>query len=87
MEPGADDGPRAADHGGRRRRLRTAPTVPATLEHCWVSDVHGRLPALLLEWRRTGTGFQGRVVRPVYDEAEGWLIVEEWLDSSLLSPI
>ena len=52
-----------------------------------MSDVHGRLPALLLEWRRTGTGFQGRVVRPVYDEAEGWLIVEEWLDSSLLSPI
>lgn len=63
------------------------PPVPATLKHCWVSDVHGRLPALLLEWRRTGTGFQGRVVRPVYDEAEGWLIVEEWLDSSLLSPI
>jgi hypothetical protein len=61
------------------------PTAPSTLKHCWVNDRHGRLPALLLEWRRTESGYQGRVVRPV--EEEGcWLVVEEWLPASFLDP-
>ena len=61
------------------------PPVPSELKHCWVNDVHGRLPALLLEWRRTAAGYQGRVVRPVLD-ADGWLIIEEWLPAQLLEP-
>ena len=41
------------------------------LKHRWVTaDEHGRLPALLLEWRETPDGWQARVVRP-------WLDVED----------
>ena len=60
------------------------PPVPA-VKHCWVSDGHGRLPALLLEWRRAESGYQGRVVRPVPD-ADGWVLVEEWLPADRLGP-
>jgi hypothetical protein len=60
-----------------------APAAP--VKHCWVTDDHGRLPALLLEWRRTASGFQGRVVRPVPDE-DGWIVVEEWLPADRLTP-
>ena len=41
---------------------------------------HGRVPALLLEWRQTPGGWQGRVVRPVLDMEDGkWRPREEWL--------
>ena len=50
---------------------------------CWVTDRHGRLPGLLLEWRRTASGWQGRIVRPG-PEAGGWVVVEEWLPAELL---
>ncbi len=63
------------------------PSGPTSrLKHCWVSDEHGRLPALLLEWRRTEGGYQGRVVRPVLDRELGWVVVEEWLPASFLEP-
>ena len=61
------------------------PPPPDSLKHCWVNDEHGRPPALLLEWRRTAGGYQGRVVRPVLD-AGGWIVVEEWLPAHLLEP-
>jgi hypothetical protein len=48
------------------------------IRHCWVTDEHGRLPGLLLEWRRTVSEWQGRVVRPVLEEG-CWMVVEEWL--------
>jgi hypothetical protein len=59
---------------------------PDKLKHCWVRDEHGRLPALLLEWRRTASGWQGRVVHPVPDPAGlgGWILVEEWLPAGTL---
>lgn len=61
------------------------PPEPApSVKHCWVSDQHGRLPGLLLEWRRTEAGFQGRVVRPVFDD--GWILVDEWLPAAILGP-
>ena len=53
------------------------------VKHCWVTDEHGRLPGLLLEWHRTASGWQGRVVGPVL-EASGWMVVEEWLPAELL---
>jgi hypothetical protein len=70
-----------------------APTPPASappaaagpIKPCWVTDTGGRLPALLLEWRRTESGFQGRVVRPVLEDGD-WIVVEEWLPAGLLDP-
>jgi hypothetical protein len=56
---------------------------PESLKHCWVNGDHGRMPALLLEWRRTASGWQGRVVHPVPD-GDGWILVEEWLPSTAL---
>lgn len=58
-------------------------TEPPRVRPCWVTDEHGRQPALLLEWRRTAAGWQGRVVRPVLDE-DAWLVVEEWVRADLL---
>lgn len=54
---------------------------PAQLRHCWVVDEeHGRLPALLLEWRRAGEGWEGRVVAPVYDDVDDrWRPRDAWL--------
>jgi hypothetical protein len=56
---------------------------PARIKHCWVTDPHGRLPGLLLDWRRTASGWQGRVVRPTL-EGSHWIVVEEWLPAELL---
>jgi hypothetical protein len=64
--------------------VATAEQPPAALKHCWVTDRHGRLPGLLLEWRRTESGFQGRVLRAVHEQDTGWLVVEEWLPAELL---
>jgi hypothetical protein len=59
--------------------------VPA-IKHCWVTDLHDRLPALLLEWRRTEAGFQGRVIHPVVRVDGGWVVVEAWLPATVLDP-
>ena len=56
---------------------------PPPVKHCWVTDRHGRLPALLLAWRQVEGAWDGRVMRPVLDE-EGWIIVEEWLPAAFL---
>ena len=58
---------------------------PPPIRHCWVTDSHGRLPALLLEWSRREDGWHGRVVRPVLEDG-AWLVVEEWLPAGLLDP-
>jgi hypothetical protein len=58
---------------------------PSPVRRCWVTDEHGRHPALLLEWRQTLAGWQGRVVRPVREEG-CWVVVEEWLPAGLLTP-
>src|SRR5690242_14626448 len=47
---------------------------PPAIKHCWVTDENGRLPGLLLEWRRTAEGWQGRVLRPAFDGG-AWGIV------------
>jgi hypothetical protein len=61
------------------------PPAPA-FKHCWVIDDHGRLPALLLEWRRIQGAFEGRVVHAVRDADGEWILVEEWLPAGLLAP-
>lgn len=67
------------------RVAASAAPVPPPMKHCYVTDVHGQLPALLLEWRQTESGWQGRVVRPVLD-GNAWVVVEEWLPAGLLDP-
>lgn len=59
---------------------------PDDLKHCWVRGEHGRVPGLLIEWRRTAGGWQGRVVHPVRDPVDGigWILVEEWLPAAAL---
>ena len=58
---------------------------PDSLRHCWVDHDHGRVPGLLIEWRRTASGWQGRVVHPVRDPSgAGWILVEEWLPAAAL---
>jgi hypothetical protein len=68
---------------------RSEPPVrrgPEALKHCWVDHDHGRVPGLLIEWRRTASGWQGRVVHPVRDplDSTGWILVEEWLPATAL---
>lgn len=58
---------------------------PPPLRHCFVTDMHGRQPALLMGWRRREDGWHGRVVRPVLEDGS-WVVVEEWLPSGLLDP-
>lgn len=84
---------------GRTPSSTSAPTTPSPrpptpppspldhLKHCWVSDEHGRLPGLLLEWRKVVAGWQGRVVHPIRDPepgTAGWILVEEWLPAESL---
>jgi len=43
-----------------------------TMRHSWVTDNRGRLPGLLLEWRKVASGdWQSRVVRPALDDDRG----------------
>jgi hypothetical protein len=58
---------------------------PSQIRHCWVTGEHGRLPALLLEWRQNVSGWQGRVVRPVLEQGH-WVIVEGWQPADHLTP-
>ena len=89
---------RRADPASLHERIHGAPPLseapapeprprephPSQIRHCWVTDEHGRFPALLLEWRQTVSGWQGRVVRPVLEEGY-WLVVEEWVSAEHLS--
>jgi hypothetical protein len=85
---------RRADHGSladrsaRSRGAPAAPVLPAAspVRHCWVHGPDGRVPGLLLAWEHRAPGWHGRVVHPVRD-GDGWIVVEEWLPSSLLEPV
>ena len=59
---------------------------PEHLKHVWVTDRHGRLPGLLLEWRNIDGVWDGRVVHAVQED-DGWALVEEWLPAGLLDPV
>jgi hypothetical protein len=59
--------------------------------HCWVADAVDdfgvKRPGLLLEWRRAGETWEGRVVYAVQLRAGRWAMVEEWLAESQLTPL
>jgi hypothetical protein len=69
---------------GRAQPTAAVPVVP--IKHCWVTGAEGKVPGLLLEWRRRPDGWHARVVRPVR-EGDGWVVVEEWLPAGLLDPV
>ena len=53
--------------------------------HCWVADAVDGLgvkrPGLLVEWRRTGQAWEGRVVYAAQLRPGRWVMVEEWVRS------
>lgn len=56
--------------------------------HCWVSvpvDASQPRPGLLLEWRRAGHLWEGRVVYVAQLRPGRWATVEEWIPSELLT--
>jgi hypothetical protein len=61
---------------------------PAEGRHCWVRDppqAPGTWPGLLIEWRRRGAGWQGRVAFTVAGP-DGPALVEAWLPADRLQP-
>jgi hypothetical protein len=64
------------------------PSPIERLRHCWLTaNEHGKVPALLLEWRQMPTGWEARVVRPVLDmEDEKSRPREEWLPAESIAP-
>jgi hypothetical protein len=81
------------------RRVRvdeqTGGACPA--RHCWVAGgIDGGIdalstagvtrPGLLVEWRAGESGWEGRVVYAAQLRAGVWVLVEEWLPATLLTP-
>lgn len=76
-------GPTLAERVGR------TPSLSAGGRHCWVEDAPGhpgRYPGLLVEWRRSATGWEGRVVYALPDAGSPRL-TERWVDSRHLTPL
>jgi hypothetical protein len=71
--------------GGVSPHGHGADAPPAT-RHCWYDGPHGRQAALLLEWRRVGGGWSGRIAVAAPDPA-GWALVEMWVDPGMLAPV
>lgn len=72
-------------------RVRVSVTTPppslCPMRHCWVSDVGGRRPGLLVEWRQVDTRWEGRVFYALQVRPPAWVVVEEWLPAALLTPL
>jgi hypothetical protein len=78
-----------------RVRVDQASATPAIAEasehpgrHCWVTvpvDASQPRPGLLLEWRRAGHLWEGRVVYVAQLRPGRWATVEEWIPSELLT--
>lgn len=69
-----------------RINLPAPPEPLPPVRHCWVAISVGRVPGLLLAWRKGADGWEGRVVRRARGEV-GWLIVEDWTPAALLDPV
>ncbi len=55
--------------------------------HCWVADAPGHPgehPGLLAEWRRTPSGWEGRVVYALPERGGGSRLVERWVEAGHL---
>jgi len=65
-----------------RARNDSPAEPPSPARHCFVNGQ----PSLLVEWRRTGTSWEGRVISVVWVDAVGWATVERWLPSAEIAP-
>jgi hypothetical protein len=74
----------------RRVQLGSSTHDECPARHCWVADAvdNGgvKRPGLLVEWRQSGTGWEGRVVYAAQVRAGRWALVEEWVAAALLTP-
>ncbi len=84
-----------------RTRTGPAPTAAAGADgpdgragcparHCWVTapvDGGAPRPGLLLEWRRTEHGWEGRVAYAAELRAGRWGAVEEWLPAEVVASV
>ena len=88
----------AGGMGGNRgipmsRRVRPAATAydDCPARHCWVADAVDdrgvKRPGLLVEWRRGTDGWEGRVVYAAQPRPGRWVLVEEWVADTLLTPL
>ncbi len=79
-----------ADGESQSRPGRGAETEVPPARHCWVADAADRAgvkrPGLLVEWRSTDAGWEGRVVYCAALRPERWCLVEEWVPAALLAP-
>jgi hypothetical protein len=77
----------------RARAAESSPVrtpTPYPGRHCLVTvpvDGSQSRPGLLLEWRRTDGGWEGRVVYVAELRSGKFATVEEWLRSALLEPV
>ncbi|WP_387986960.1 hypothetical protein [Geodermatophilus arenarius] len=85
-------GERAADSGVAPAPPPGAPPPrpparePAAGRHCWVltpPGADGTVPGLLVEWRQSASGWQGRVAYAV-PGPHGPVLVEAWLPAGSL---
>ena len=74
----------AATEQRRQPAPAEAADAPPPTRHCWYDGPHGRQAALLLEWRRVGGGWSGRIAVAAPDPG-GWALVEMWVDAGLLA--
>jgi len=77
---------RARQAGQEPQSVRPAETQPPLLKHAWYDGPYGRQAVLLLGWRSIEGRFDGRIC-VVAPDADGWAIVEMWVDGAMLSPV
>lgn len=76
----------------QRVRGGRPPEEPCPGRHCWVAGGSGpgdaveKRPGLLVEWRRRGPGWEGRVVYLSLQAPGRWVLLEEWVDAGSLTP-
>lgn len=51
---------------------------PSPARHCLVDSQ----PSLLVEWRRSTGGWEGRVISVLWIDAIGWATMERWLPAA-----